>query len=538
MTLQQETAKSQTLAHPNIVTVYDFDRDGETLFMTMELLEGEPLDKLLKAHGGLGLPKTQALALAQDMGAALAYAHQRQLIHADFKPGNVFVTAEGRAKVLDFGIARAAAEGSQKFHFDAGSLGSLTPACATLEMLRGEPTSYADDVYALACVVYEMLSGQHHYERQSAQKALDLKLKPKRLELLSSAQWRALSRGLALEKANRSATIDQFLGELFPKRGGFTKIALAAVGISLCGAAWFGYQQYAEKYKIEITINQKLDAAQSCFARSDFSCAGEQSAVAASLDSTNTQAAALLKNSQLGLQQQQKSQHLASLLAAGEACLQQMDYACAQVKARELLEMEPTNSQATELLRKAEQLNATQQISGLIQQAEDCLAKNDLDCALLVSQQVDDINKQHPDAQALARKVQNAQLQTQNLQNAAAQKLQSLIAAAQKCLMEHKYDCALAQATNAPQLNTSSPQAVEVKQAALLAKQQQAEAESKVASLLEQAQVCLDKKNYSCAIAKSEAALDLIPQHPAALSIRNTAQDTQRRLKESGFNIK
>src|SRR5690606_19907363 len=79
--LQQETAKSQTLAHPNIVTVHDFDRDGDILYMTMELLDGEPLDKLLRAHQNQGLPLETAFKLTRDLCAALTYAHKRHLIH-------------------------------------------------------------------------------------------------------------------------------------------------------------------------------------------------------------------------------------------------------------------------------------------------------------------------------------------------------------------------------------------------------------------------------------------------------------------------
>ena len=106
VTLQQEAVKSQKLAHPNIVTVHDFDRDGNTIFMTMELLKGDPLDSLLELEAPFS--KETCLRYFNELCSGLEYAHKRGLIHSDFKPENVFVTAGGTVKILDFGIARAA----------------------------------------------------------------------------------------------------------------------------------------------------------------------------------------------------------------------------------------------------------------------------------------------------------------------------------------------------------------------------------------------------------------------------------------------
>ena len=89
--LQREARKAQTLAHPNIATVFDFDRDGATVYIQMEFLDGEPLDKLTKRTSGL--PYAEAYPLIAGMGRALSYAHGKGIVHSDFKPGNCFVTA-------------------------------------------------------------------------------------------------------------------------------------------------------------------------------------------------------------------------------------------------------------------------------------------------------------------------------------------------------------------------------------------------------------------------------------------------------------
>ena len=198
--LQREASRQQRLAHPNVATVYDFDRTGDTFFISMELLEGTPLDAFMaETRGRGGVPWDQAQPLIEGMGAALTYAHEHGIVHADFKPSNSFLMKDGKVKVLDFGIARAIKRPNQAPSdvtvYDGASIGALTPAYASAEMLEGnsdpDPT---DDVYGFACVCYELLSGKHPYNRLSAREARYQKLVPKRIEGLTSRQNRAFRR--------------------------------------------------------------------------------------------------------------------------------------------------------------------------------------------------------------------------------------------------------------------------------------------------------------------------------------------------------
>ena len=104
--LQREARKAQKLAHPNIVAVFDFDRDGGNVYMVMELLSGRSLDLRLRNEWTHGLDVATVTRYLGAMGAALSYAHEQGIVHADFKPSNVFLTDEGVIKVLDFGVAR------------------------------------------------------------------------------------------------------------------------------------------------------------------------------------------------------------------------------------------------------------------------------------------------------------------------------------------------------------------------------------------------------------------------------------------------
>lgn len=209
--LQQEAVKSQMLSHPNIVTVYDFDRDGNTLYMTMELLRGNPLDRLIRQHYHHGMPVHEAITIFNGLCDGLAFAHKNNLIHSDFKPMNVFITFGQVAKILDFGIARVCTDNDLKFsNFDAGNLGAITPEYASLEMIQKKKPHFSDDVFALACVFYLALSGKHPYDKVPAHKALKKKMRPARLKCLSHSQWKALEKGLALESKHRFQSVEEF----------------------------------------------------------------------------------------------------------------------------------------------------------------------------------------------------------------------------------------------------------------------------------------------------------------------------------------
>lgn len=281
ISLQREARKSQSLAHPNIVTVYDFDRDGDMVFMTMEFLEGEPLDTRLKSNrkqGIAGLPDEAAFTVTEGMCAALARAHRDNIVHSDFKPGNVFVTNRGEAKVFDFGIARAVARSERhgqasegdKTVFDAGDLGALTPAYASLEMLNGEEPDPRDDIYALAVVVYQLFTGKHPFDRLPADQAAQKKLKAARPARLSAQQWKAVQRGLAFKRADRTPTVEKFIEEFNYKAPVAAYVAAVFVAVLVGVVIWFAIQgpQIIERERVvERATGVNIDEARLQFQR-------------------------------------------------------------------------------------------------------------------------------------------------------------------------------------------------------------------------------------------------------------------------------
>jgi hypothetical protein len=248
MALQREARKAQTLAHPNVVTVFDFDRDGDTVYMTMELLKGRSLDAIVREGRGKGNSAEVAMPIIQGIAEGLAYAHRKGIVHSDLKPGNIFIATDGTAKILDFGIARAVPSSvadDNKDEFDAGSLGAYTEAYATDEMVAGVDPHPADDMYALGIIAYELLTGLHPYQRHSAPNARKLGIEPAPLKGLKRKQARAIASCLSFERKDRPQNASEFLKAL---RGvtRLQKMTLAASAVLALAVGYLWYQNYLE----------------------------------------------------------------------------------------------------------------------------------------------------------------------------------------------------------------------------------------------------------------------------------------------------
>jgi Tfp pilus assembly protein PilF len=155
---EREALEAAKLNHPHIAIVYAFERTGPKPFIAMELLRGRSLRERIAAGP---LPIAEALSLARDVAAALAFAHCRGTVHRDIKPENLMFDEHGALKVLDFGLARALE--ATRLTMTGTSLG--TPAYSAPEAVRGE-TGPPADVFALGLVLYEMLAGRRAFQSE------------------------------------------------------------------------------------------------------------------------------------------------------------------------------------------------------------------------------------------------------------------------------------------------------------------------------------------------------------------------------------
>jgi serine/threonine protein kinase len=203
----------QSLSHPNIIRVHEFDQDGDISFFTMEQLTGAPLGRVLAEQQSETLHRPYALAIIQQAGAALAYAHSRGIVHGDLNPGNIFITEWGEIRVLDFGAAQRTSriQSIEAANEAAFRTSVATPSYASCDQLEGKEPTTEDDVYAMACITYVLLAGEHPFQGRNALAARQARQTPRRPAGISGGQWRALKAGLSFDLKDRPADMKAWL---------------------------------------------------------------------------------------------------------------------------------------------------------------------------------------------------------------------------------------------------------------------------------------------------------------------------------------
>ena len=180
----REAANASKISHPNIAAIYDFGETSDGLiYLAMEFVEGESLTKLCEALGALPAPR--AAEIARQVAGALEAAHERGIVHRDLKPDNIMIS-RGRdgadlVKVVDFGIAKAAEGAGQKVTRTGLVVG--TPEYMSPEQLTGDTLDGRSDLYALALVTFNMLTGMLPFTGQTTQEALLKRLTDRPLSL-------------------------------------------------------------------------------------------------------------------------------------------------------------------------------------------------------------------------------------------------------------------------------------------------------------------------------------------------------------------
>ncbi len=203
--LQHEFAQASKLSHPNIVRMFELIEHADSCFITMELIEGRLLSTIVRDW--TMLPRALANKILRSCAQALHHAHENDVVHGDFKPGNVFLTREEDVKIVDFG-ASAALSG------DSSRIPAGTPAYASPQVLDGETPDRRDDIFSYACVAYELLTGQHPFQHRSSLEARDAGATPTRAWNLTAPQWLGLLSALAWDREQRPADIMTLLDSL------------------------------------------------------------------------------------------------------------------------------------------------------------------------------------------------------------------------------------------------------------------------------------------------------------------------------------
>lgn len=244
----REAKATARLTHPNIVTLHQFGEEGELMYLVLERLRGESLAARLARERP---SREEAIRIAVQIVHAVAYAHGTGVLHRDLKPQNVFIGADGRVRVLDFGIAAI-----------LGEAGTLEPAAGPLqgpptttrtvgtpgymapEQIRGEPQDARTDAWALAVCLFELFSGGRPFEVQSLESLRAPARLRERVPSIPAAIDAAVASALVFDPAGRMPKVELLLDALQaaqarPARRTFLAVGAALIAGLTSGIAWF-----------------------------------------------------------------------------------------------------------------------------------------------------------------------------------------------------------------------------------------------------------------------------------------------------------
>jgi len=362
----QEAEKTGRLKHPNIVTVYDLGEQGGCPYIVMELVDGRPLDKIIRDDRNM--PLLEKLRIVEQVASALGFAHRHDVIHRDVKPANVIVQRDGTAKLLDFGIARdenRQGQGLTRTGIVVGTVPYMAP-----ERLRGATLDARSDIFAIGVVLFQTLTGQLPWQGEDALLAGKIfNEKHPKLSLYLSGYPPVLDsildRALAKSPDDRYPTADEMATELFAlvdqlKRQHIGEVIIQVQKLSTD-------QQYVEARD---TLLQVLK-----------------------LDNQHPDARRLLAEVQQHLSKKQREEQAQNLCTRAEDLAREKDFKKAIDLLDQATKLVPDDKQVFELLEQTRHKKTVhEQIEEFLRQADAARNSGDIDSARAIVEKARDLD--------------------------------------------------------------------------------------------------------------------------------------------------
>ena len=204
----REARSIAQLSHPNIINIFDFDDHEGRFFLVMEWLEGESVNNLLRRTLGERVETELAWKVIEGAAAGVQHAHQKNVVHADINPSNIFITQDGEIKLLDFGVARYTRNPDLP---EDDRFTWVTKPYASPEVLSGLDPVFEDDVFSLGCVAYRVLGGKHPFSGTLSIVAKHQKTMLEPIPELAGNEWQVLQRTLAYDRAERPQSVTELV---------------------------------------------------------------------------------------------------------------------------------------------------------------------------------------------------------------------------------------------------------------------------------------------------------------------------------------
>ncbi len=512
----REARSAAKLNHPNIISIYELGENRKRPFIAMEYVEGEDLKAVIKKRAFI--PLKEKLRWIGHICEGLDYAHGHGVIHRDIKPGNIFITKEGKLKILDFGLARLASSEMTRSGMLLGSPYYMSP-----EQVKGnQDIDGRSDLFSVGVVLYELISYRRPFEADTPTSVCFQIVSeshhpiPLVLPGCSAELEHIINRSLDKNRDTRYQNGSELTAALLEFQEQFPRLQ-RAVGKdieSLQVRLKKGRKEFRDPL-IQGLVDDKL------FDPEQLPPEGGDALLGSDSD-PNDYGNLLLRHAdlkrRLDLISQRKAElpQILELFQGAQKQLKNDEQDACRTSLQAILKLHPGNAEALRIEQTLQEHHHDQesqlQLEAALAAARNALDQEDFERCLKVTSSALELSPGHPAALALKSKA----LEGLNLGN-----LEELLATVRRYVGAQDYESSYQTAAEGLKLHPEHPELLEIRQRAKKAIDQQRQ----VASLLEKAHRRLDKEKYSQGLKFVEKVLALEPEHPEALELKRSAQE-------------
>ncbi|WP_446743449.1 protein kinase domain-containing protein [Silvibacterium acidisoli] len=494
-------ARSGILSHPNIVTVYELGEHEESPFIAMELVNGESLERMLRARKRI--PLLESLLIVEQLCAGLGYAHGHGVVHRDVKPANVLVRPDGRVTIVDFGIARLADQTSKLTQPDAllGTFHYIAP-----ERLKGEISDGRADVWSVGVMLYEMLSGELPFKGKDVSSLYRVINEPyvplhEYVQDLPPGLIEVLDRALAKQVQDRYAAAEEMA---------------------------FDLQAIADDLKGE-RVSALLQSARNLADEREYVNARSVLLQAQRIDPRNTEAKALAIEVQDRMNELQRSEQLLQLVEQAQSAAEKKHWEEAILLLEQAQGLDTENAydvgrRITEVLEQKEQ---QQKLIALWERASDARRRGDLTGAEELLSEALRIDTRSTDlrnaysvvARELRRKQETA-------------KVEELLRGARESYTMRSYTEAIARLREATEIDPAHPGVQELL-FTVTTRQKEDRRQQLLDKLALEIQESLDREDYAQADDRLRRAFETLPEEPVLTRLQEELSRRKREREQS-----